>query len=206
MIASDRMILEGIVTTLESAGDALDPRRVNVSPMGPLVDETMATLTLRPWSSSRTYRNLKAHGEGIFHVVDDVELLAHAAVAHVEPPLVPAREITGFRLADACRAYEFRVVSLDDSTERTTIEARVVHVERLHDFFGFHRARHAVVEAAILATRVDLLPVEDIRRQLGALEPLVEKTGGERERRAFRFLREHVESAARRRALERSST
>jgi hypothetical protein len=82
------MILEGIVTTLN--GD----RSVNVAPMGPIVDETMQTLLLRPFQTSTTYRNLKRTGCGVLHVTDDVLLLAQAAInrlercAHVGLPVV----------------------------------------------------------------------------------------------------------------------
>lgn len=187
------MILEGIVTTLDAAG------AINVSPMGPRVGSTMETLTLRPYTSSRTYRNLRHRGEGVFHVTDDVELLAHAAVGTVDADVAPARKVAGCYLTGACRFYEFRVKEIDDREERTTIECEVVHAERLRDFVGFHRARHAVLEAAILATRTAFLPLDDILRRLDELEVLVEKTGGESERRAFDFLRDHVAAEERRR-------
>ncbi len=186
---AETMILEGIVTTI----DANDTSKANISPMGPIVEDSLERFTLRPYTSSRTYCNLKAHGEGVFHVTDDVELLARAAVSRVDAPVVPAGVVRGFRLEDACRAHEFRVRSLDDSSERTTIEVEVVHVERIRDFFGFHRARHAVLEAAILATRTAFLPIDDILRQFDELRILVEKTGSEREHRAFAFLTEFVE-------------
>ena len=35
----------------------------------------------------------------------------------------------------------------------------------LRDVFGFNRAKHAVLEAAILATRLHILPEDDVRRQ-----------------------------------------
>ena len=54
---------------------------------------------------------------------------------------------------------------------------------------------HAVVEAAILATRTAFLPREQILADYDKLAVLVEKTGGEREREAFALLRQHVESA-----------
>ncbi len=206
------MVLEGIVTTLDAGesasmddadGDAI--RQVNIAPMGPLVTATMETLILRPYRTSRTYRNLRRHGEGVFHVTDDVELLARAAVGNVRAPLRPAHDVRGYRLEDACRAYEFRVDRIDDSDDRTTIIAGVVRCECLRDFFGFHRARHAVVEAAILATRVEILPLDDTDAALDRLEPLVEKPGGEAERRAFDFLRAHVHRS-RRKSSRRSDT
>lgn len=187
------MILEGIATTLNADGS------VNISPMGPRVTREMDRLTLRPYRSSRTYRNLTRHPEGVFHVTDDVELLARSAVGPVDPPVAPAREVDGYYLKDACRFYEFRVQSIDDREKRVTIEADVVHSERIRDFFGLHRARHAVLEAAILATRTAFIPLDDICRQLDELEVLVTKTGGESEHRAFAFLREYVETERRRR-------
>jgi hypothetical protein len=186
------MILEGIVTTVDESGG------LNVSPMGPRVDAGMHRLVLRPYQTSRTYANLKRHGEGVFHVTDDVLLLARAAVGRVEPPARRARKVAGWYLEGACRFYEFEVERLDDREERTTIEARVVHAERLRDFFGFNRARHAVVEAAILATRTAFLPLPEILRQLDQLAVLVEKTGGEAEHEAFAFLRAFVETSGRR--------
>lgn len=185
------MILEGIVTTIDAAG------AVNIAPMGPHVGATLDHFVLRPFRTARTYRNLKAHGEGVLHVTDDVLLLAKAALGPVEPPpaLAPAQQVRGFVLPDACRAYEFRVVTLDDRAERTRIEAEVVHTARLRDFFGFNRAKHAVVEAAILATRIGLLPLEDIETEFRRLAVLVEKTGGVQERAAFALLSERVAQA-----------
>jgi hypothetical protein len=192
------MILEGLVTTVGPGG------AVNVAPMGPRVEPDMRRFLLRPFPTSQTYRNLKDHGEGVLHVTDDVLLLARAALGPVEPPpgLFPAAVVRGFVLAGACRWYEFRVASLDASEERVRIEAEVVHAGRLRDFFGFNRAKHAVVEAAILATRTDFLPPDEIEREYHKLGALVDKTGGEQERQAFAFLRDHVERAKQRRAKE----
>src|SRR5437588_8530059 len=154
--------------------------------MGPRVDADMRRLLLRPFRTSQTYQNLKAHGEGVLHVTDDVLLVARAAVGALQPPpaLLPASRVRGFVLPDACRYYEFRVRSLDDRQERTEIEAEVVHTGRLREFFGFNRAKHAVVEAAILATRIHLLPRDEIEAEYRKLAVLVDKTGGPPEQEA----------------------
>ncbi len=186
------MILEGIVTTVGTDG------RVNIAPMGPRVGSDMSRFLLRPFPTSQTYLNLRARPEGVLHVTDDVLLLARAALEAVEPPpeLVPAERVRGFVLADACRWYEFRVASIDDSEQRVRVEAEVVHAGRGRDFFGFNRAKHAVVEAAILATRTHLLPLDEVRAEFARLAVLVEKTGGDQEREAFAFLQGHLERAA----------
>lgn len=185
------MILEGVVTTINSDGS------LNVSPMGPIVDQSMDQIVLRPFRTSTTYKNLKRLNQGVFHVTDDVEMLARAAVGTLdpEPKTVKADAVEGFILTGACRWYAFEVESLDDGDERTRIECRVVDRGRLRDFLGFNRAKHAVVEAAILATRVHLLPSEQIREEFARLAVLVEKTAGEQERRAFEFLKSHVRAA-----------
>lgn len=185
------MILEGLITTINEDGS------VNISPMGPLVDASMQELILRPYQTSRTYRNLKRTGQGVLHVTDDVELLARAAVGKLDPapPLLPARGVEGWILADACRWHAFRVRALDDREERTTILADVVESGRIRDFFGFNRAKHAVVEAAILATRIKFLPHAEILREFERLSVPIEKTAGPQERRAFEFLENYVRTA-----------
>lgn len=185
------MILEGIVTTVDADGV------VNIAPMGPIVDANMKTLRLRPFQTSTTYQNLKILGEGVFHVTDDVLLLAQAAVGQIDPPplLVPATKVRGHILQEACRFYEFEVRGVNDSGERAEIDARVVAQGRLRDFFGFNRGKHAVVEAAILATRLHLLPRQQVQEEFARLRVLVDKTGGKQEQRAFRFLEAYLQTA-----------
>jgi hypothetical protein len=188
------MILEGIVTTISATG------AVNIAPMGPHIDDAVASsewsrFTLRPFRTAQTFANLMAHGEGVLHVTDDVLLLARSALGMIDPlPLLrPAQKVRGWVLADACRFYEFRVVSCDEQSERARFEAVVVHSGRLRDFFGFNRAKHAVVEAAILATRTALVPLDEIEAEYRKLAVLVEKTGGAQEHAAFDLLRRYVQ-------------
>jgi hypothetical protein len=150
---------------------------------------------LRPFATSTTYANLKRR-PGVFHVVDDVELLAGAAVGLMSPlpPLFPATRIEGLVLADCCRWYELRALQLDDRAERTTIQCRVEAAGKKRDFFGFNRAKQAVVEAAILATRVGIVPAEEITGEFRSLAVIVEKTAGLQERKAFGILERYIEA------------
>ncbi|MFL5242550.1 MAG: DUF447 domain-containing protein [Gemmataceae bacterium] len=190
------MILEGIVTTLSSSGE------MHVAPMGPRVEPAMDRFLLRPFPSSQTYQNLRRDGEGVFHVTDDVLLLAQAAVGRIDPPPphFPAAQVKASVLAEACRFYEFRVSAIDDREQRVRIDVDVVHSGRLRDFIGFNRAKHAVVEAAILATRIDILPHSEIVADYRRLAVLVEKTGGPREIEAFSFLEAYLDEVMRSRA------
>ncbi len=182
------MILEGLVTTITEQG------LPNIAPMGALDDETMSELVLRPYRTSRTYANLRASRQGVLHVTDDVEMLARAAVDQLTtlPKMVKAKQVEGFIIAEACRWYEFRVTTLDDRGERTTIACCVVGQGRIRDFFGFNRAKHAVLEAAILATRIQFLPAQEIHAEFQRLAVLVDKTAGAQERRAFQVLDDYL--------------
>lgn len=189
------MILEGVVTTVSSAG------QINIAPMGPrLLDDPYAEprrFVLRPFRTAQTCANLLAHGEGVLHVTDDVLLLAKAALGKLDPlpPLTPAAHVGGWVLADACRWYEFRITAHDDQSERARFDAEVVHAGRGRDFFGFNRAMYAVVEAAILATRLAFLPRTEIEADFRKLGVLVEKTGGPREHEAFAFLQDYLKQS-----------
>jgi len=138
------MILEGLVVSMNADGTP------HLAPMGPRVPDPPGEVTrfqLRPFATANTYRNLARHREGVLHVIDDVLLLARAAVGRVEvlPELRPATKVQGWVIADACRWYEFRIASIDDRAERVTLEAEVVAVGRGRDFFGFNRAKHAML-------------------------------------------------------------
>jgi len=188
------MILEGLVTTIASDG------RLHVAAMGPWIDDDeraegrITRLVLRPFATSQTAEHLARAGCGVFHATDDVLLLARvvAGAAGEPPPSRPASVVAGRVLTDACRAWEFTIADADRSRERHELAARVVMEHAGRPFLGFHRAAHAVVEGAILATRVHLLGVAEVGRRFDDLRVLVEKTGGPREREAFALLEAFV--------------
>ena len=184
----DELILEGIVVTVDAQGQP------NIAPMGPRVDRAISRLVLKPFNTATTYRNLKATGCGVFHVTDDVLLIAQAAIGTIakSPQLTPIPSFNCPRLTDACRWWAFRASSIDDSAERTTIDCEIVQVGEVRPFFGFNRAKHAVLEVAIWATRIGIVPDEEIRREVARLSPAVEKTAGEQEQAAFALLRDFL--------------
>jgi hypothetical protein len=184
------VILEGIVTTVSPEGV------LNVAPMGPMVDDDAPAwptqLVFRPFATSTTHANLLATGVGVFHVTDDALLLARSAVEEISPPTLDAVAITGRRLADCCRFFEFRIVEQDTSKDRPWLVGRVIHAGRIREFFGFNRAKHAVLEAAILATRIHLMERASLMAELDRLAIVVEKTAGHAEREAYQRLVEFI--------------
>jgi len=100
--------------------------------------------------------------------------------------------VKGVVIDAACSWREVEVVSIDDTPPRSRIVTRVVHQGFRREFLGFNRARHAVLEAAILATRTHLIPAEEIRREYERLQTIVDKTAGPREQEAMSFLKSVV--------------
>ncbi|MCH2181928.1 MAG: DUF447 family protein [Mariniblastus sp.] len=186
------MILESIVTTRSRSGET------NLAPMGPLFDGNDDRFELRPFPGSQTLANLIETRQGVLHVTDDVGIYAKAVTGQLDPlpPMIDATVIEGQVLADTCRWYEFEVTFIQPTSHRTSVHCQVVHSGRMRDFFGFNRAKAMVIEAAILATRTDFLPLEEILQQFGHFENVIGKTGGTAEREAFERLQNYVNSCS----------
>jgi hypothetical protein len=178
------MIIESIVTTLDPAG------RVNCAPMG--VEWGEETIVIKPFLETTTFRNLESTGAAVVNLTDDVMLFALGATGPAAFAWTPARRVRGAVLDAACSWRELEVIRADTTPPRSRFEMRVVHNEERRPFLGFNRARHAVLEAAILATRTHLIPPGEITRELARLQVLVDKTAGPREHEAMARLTEVI--------------
>lgn len=182
------MILEGLVTTSSASGE------LNLAPMGPLFLPGALEFELRPFEESTTYRNLLENPCGVFHVTDDVLLIAKAAIDRLDglPATFPASKIFGRVLQDCCRWYEFGAMALPVNSVRRAFHCKVVSCGTAREYFGLNRAKHAVLEGAIMATRLAYIPKEEIANRFAQWEPIIAKTGGPEERAAFQLLSEYV--------------
>ena len=171
------MIVESILTSLAADGT------VNCAPMG--VEWGDTEIVIKPFVDTTTFRNLRAMGAAVINLTDDVMLFAQGATGDVIFPHEPARVVRGVVLEAACSWREVEVVSIDDTPPRSRIVTRVVHHGTRREFLGFNRARHAVLEAAILATRTHLLPPPEILAEIARLTIIVRKTAGPREQAAM---------------------
>jgi len=182
------MIVEGVMTTVDADGIP------NLAPMGPVVNAGLTRFRFRPFQTSRTFANLNTTRCGVFHLIDDVLLIARAAIRTLSelPPTRPAETVPGLVLTDCCRWFEFRVMEIDDSRDRSEIAVEVTADRIGRPHFGFNRAKHAVIEYAILATRVHLLSETKIRQQREWIASAIEKTGGTDEQTAFAELDDYL--------------
>jgi hypothetical protein len=183
---ASNVIVETIVTTVA------DDNVVNCAPMG--VEWGERVIVLKPFLETTTYRNVVATGAAIVNLTDDVRVFASAAIGNPQYPTVPAVAVRGVVLADCCSWRELQVRSIDSAPPRSRIDMTEVHRGTRREFIGFNRASHAVLEAAIYATRLHLLPRSFVESEFARLQTIVDKTAGPAEFEAMALLSEHVRS------------
>ena len=178
------MIIESIVTTIDAAG------AVNCAPMG--VEWGDDLIVLKPFLETATYRNLLSTRTAVVNLTDDVRVFAQAAISNPEYATTPATTVRGVVLADCCSWREVEAHTIDSTSPRSRIETTVVHAGRRREFIGYNRAQHAVLEAAIYATRLHILDRAFVESEMARLQTIVDKTAGAREREAMHVLAEHI--------------
>lgn len=185
-------LIETVVTTTGSGGE------VNCAAMGVLWDEQ--ELVFWPFDATRTLRNLRGHGEAVVHLTDDVLLFVQAALGHPRPAMRPASAIEGSVIEQANSWREVVVTEITPSAgelPRSRVHAQVVASGTgARQPLGLCRARHAAVEASILASRLRWLGAEHVWAELARLQGLVDKTAGPTERAAMDYVRRYVAERA----------
>jgi hypothetical protein len=178
------VIVETIVTTIAEDGTP------NFAPMG--VEWGNETIVLKPFLETTTYRNIVASRAAVVNLTDDVRIFARAAISSPQYQSSPATVVRGVVLADCCSWRELEAQAIDSTPPRSRIQMGVVHRGTRREFIGFNRARHAVLEAAIHATRLHLLPRSFIESEMARLQVIVDKTAGPEELEAMALLTEHI--------------
>lgn len=179
------MIQETIITTVNAQGEA------HIAPMGVHVEgDRYIILPFRP---SATLDNMLQTQTAVINYTDDVRIFAGCLTGRRDWPLSAAERIQGRYLADTLAHTELELVDFDDDETRPRLLCRAVHNVCHRPFQGFNRAQYAVLEAAILASRLDRLPWEKIQSELDYLSIGLEKTAGERERQAWDWLMAAIE-------------
>ncbi len=183
------MIIEGLLVSVKANGEP------HVAPMGPVVNAALTEWILRPFASSTTFKLLRATPVAVFHVVDDVLPVVQAALG-MEPDFRYEKEPAGsWIIADCCHWFKLEVADWDISTQRSEARARVLERGFKRPFWGWNRAKHAVLEATILATRLHLADRHSIAEDLARLKNAVEKTAGDREWAAWNLVQKFIDQS-----------
>jgi hypothetical protein len=174
------MIRESIVITADADGAP------HIAPIGVIVEGEM--LVIAPFRPSRTLDNLAARPVATVNYTDDVRVYAGCLTGRRDWPTVPADRVAAPRLEAALAHEELEVAEVVPDPQRPRFRCRTVHRASHAPFLGFNRAQGAVVEAAILVSRLGMLPREKVAREMEYLSIAVAKTAGPREREAWGWL------------------
>jgi hypothetical protein len=178
-------IVETILTTLNAKGEP------HIAPLG-LIDDAGTGWIVAPFRPSRTLDNLLANPFAVASHVDDVRVFAGCITGRRDWPLVKADQVNGVRLESAVSHWELKVDRINDHEQRPRFHCRIVHAAMHRPWPGFNRAQAAVLELAVLSTRLNMLPAEKVEAELKYLQIAIDKTAGERELEAWGWLMERI--------------
>ena len=178
------LIRETIVTTAGPTGV------VHMAPLGLIADGT--GWIVAPFHPSKTLDNLRDVPFVVANYTDDVRIFAGCLTGRHQWPTVASDEIPVQRLAGALAHAELAVDYVTEDETRPRFHCRVLRVVTHAPFLGFNRAQAAVIEAAILVSRLDMLPRNKIEQEIAYLQIAVGKTAGAAEQEAWQWLIERI--------------
>ena len=178
------MIREAVISTLAADGQA------HVTPLG--YRTCGAQVLLAPFVPSHTLDNLQRHPQAVLNFTDDVRVIAGALTGRRIWPTLPAHSVQVPRLASALAHWELEVTHYRADALRPEFECRIVYAENHAPFLGFNRAQAAVIELAILVSRLDWLTPEKVQLEMDYLRLAIAKTAGPREEEAWAWLEKAV--------------
>lgn len=179
-------IFEVVVSTLSPDG------RSHHAPLG--VRYQGAEVVLMPFKPSSTLMNILGSGCAVLNVLVDTRVIAGCVTGRRDWPTLPARIIPGVRLECALRHLELRLIRAQDDPQRPVLRMARVHEETHGEFIGLNRAQAAVVEGAVLVSRLHLLPRDKIESEMRYLQIAIDKTAGPEEHEAWSWLQQAVAS------------
>ena len=180
------MINETIITTLNEDGT------VHIAPMG--VKRIDAYFVIAPFKPSATLKNLERSGQAVINMTDDVRIFAGCLTGHYDWPTISTSIIDGKRLETALSHIEIEVARQERDDVRPVFYCSARHQETHAPFMGLNRAKAAILEAAVLVSRLHMLPDEKIDIEIEYLQIAIDKTAGEDERQAWSWLMNRIET------------
>ncbi|MFC6835447.1 DUF447 domain-containing protein [Halomarina ordinaria] len=178
-------VTESVVTTLGPN------ERWNVAALGLFAPEDGGPVTARTWGRTRTWRNFRERGEGYVQFTRDPVDFVEAAcsVREEDAPVLDG--------ADAWAHVTVAVVDAGEESDTEWTEWELVPVEAAVErrvVPTTNRARAAVVEATVAASRLGVAGYDDevLRERIRYFESVVDACAGARERAAWERFEELV--------------
>jgi len=176
------LIREAIVTTVGALGEP------HIAPLGLIAEG--AHWTLAPFHPSTTLENLRRTPFAVANLTEDVRVFAGCLTGRRDWPLAPSDVVSVPRLKASLAHLELAVVETREDAMRPRFVCRVVHRASHGVFEGFNRAQAAVIEGAVIVSRLNMLPQGEVEAELKRLSVIVGKTAGPPEAEAWSWLAE----------------
>lgn len=179
------MIFETIVTSVDEAGNP------HVTPFGIRYEGEFVVIS--PYKPSTSLNNILATKCAVLNLTDDVRVFAGALTKRQAWQLLETTHVKGFRLAGSLVHAELRLLEVRDDATRPQLIMQKIAEFTHQPFLGFNRAQAAVIELAVLASRLHMLPKEKIESERQYLQIAIDKTAGSRELEAWGWLIEKID-------------
>tara|TARA_B100001123_G_C14930899_1_gene875692 strand:+ start:237 stop:776 length:540 start_codon:yes stop_codon:yes gene_type:complete len=178
------MIRESIVITTDLENNP------HIAPMG--ITFINKKLIISPFVPSKTYLNLKNNPYAVINFTDDVNIFVDSLMGKKNFDIKPIKKIKGFYLRNTLSYLQIKVIKFINNKTRPKFECKIIKKVSLGSFKGFNRAQSSIIEAAILISRINIIPMKKIKKEINYLKIAIEKTAGKKEKIAWNKLMKKI--------------
>ena len=180
------MIHEVIVTTISKTN------KVHIAPMGIRFQKKQVVIS--PFKPSQTLENIIENNKATINFIDDVRVFAGIVSRHKKDWELSNKKDSNNvpNLVLTNTFYNVIVNDFKDDEKRPNIICDVINSETIKPFLGFNRAQFSVIEAAVLISRLGMIPMEKITKEIKYLKIGVDKTAGPHELEAWDWIQKKI--------------
>ena len=185
------MIHEVIVTTLDKNNG------IHIAPMGirwTNNDLESKEIIISPFRPSTTLDNLVESKKAVVNLIDDVRVFAGIVTKKRKDWDIDKSNVHYPFLKDTNTYIPVHVKKITEDDVRPKVICDQIDIISLKPFLGFNRAQSAVIEGAVLTSRLGMIDDEKIKEEIKYLEIAINKTSGTREQEAWNWIIEKIDN------------
>ena len=180
------MIFETIISTTDKKG------KVNFAPFG--IKKKSNFIYISPYIPSKTLENIEATNCAVINYTNNALFFVNCILGKKEFKKKKCKYLSGFFLEDSISHDEVVVKEIQKNKIRPTFKCEIINSKNHNRFEGLNRAQFALIEACILATRINMIDNKILKKELDYLSKPIDKTGGRIEKELWLKLNKHIEN------------
>jgi len=184
------MIHEVIVTTKDSKD------KIHIAPMGIRWlndDRNSKKIIISPFKPSTTLDNLMITKKAVINFIDDVRVFAGIVTKKKRDWEVNSTNNEYPYLDNANTYIPVNVLEIIDDKVRPKIICGQFDTHIIRPFLGFNRAQSAVIEGAVLTSRLGMIDDDKIINEIKYLKIAIDKTAGSKEIEAWEWIMSKID-------------